>query len=429
MSISFIQYIIDRTLLINPRLLAIGGLAFLLAAVWSIGSTYIDPITARNPLHGDASRYHEVGLNIAAGRGISTAAGPTSFQAPGYSILLAGIYAVAGPQLIIVKLVQAGLHSFTVILVYIIARLILIEDRWALLAAILIGLNPLLVYTVAWIYPETFFVSIIGSIMVLVALICRYPQFRSSGFLFLLGVAEGIATIVKSSFLPMLPVSVVWAYFVLNRGQKYRGIIAVLVGISLTTTPWMIRNYLVHGQIILVSTNTGSNLYGGNQANSLGGFAPGSPYILPGESEVSSDRLLINTAMGEIMENKAEFLKRIPQKAYKLFALTEFGTSGKIDGIIPNIINGLYFMYLIICTIGGSILLRKSPIFYSYCLLILLVTLLTTVVFFGATRFQIPLAPIFTISAVEAIRRGAMQWSNRGGRRSCPVYSNREASS
>lgn len=207
--------------------------------------------------------------------------------------------------------------------------------------------------------------------------------------------------LVKSSFLPMIPLSLIWAYLILPdraRGMRLAMMALVAVGTVLPITPWTARNYMVHHQLVTVSTNTGSNLNGGNNPLADGGFTPGYPYIIPGYSETESDRLLTKAAIDYIRAEPGAFLALIPKILIKLFAVSEFGTSGQFPSRFALLANVFHLLFLLLCIISAVLTRRRIRLFLHGYLLVI-TKILTSVVFFGATRFQLPLAPVLAILA------------------------------
>ncbi|MGQ9675837.1 MAG: ArnT family glycosyltransferase [Chloroflexota bacterium] len=393
----------------GPMVAAVVALTLVVTVGWVYLAPLVDPVISKNPLHGDAARYHELALNLLAGRGFSTESGPTSFQAPGYPAFLAVVYLFFEPQLTFARLTQALLHSVTVLLVVASARMVLRETRSAVLASLIFGLNPLLIYTAGWVYSETLFIFVVAAALYTAAKITADGSELKPALYFGLGFLEGIAALIKSSFLPVIPLSFLWGYWILPaRARRLRLLMAALViaGALFPITPWTVRNYLVHSQLVVISTNSGSNLNGGNNPLADGGFTPGYPYVVPGYSETASDLLLTKAALDYICSEPGAFLARMPQKLYKLLAVTEFGTSGQFPSRLSLAANAVYLVFLCLC-IRGVILSRRRQRHLLYGYLLVIVTIGTSLVFFGATRFQLPLAPVFAMLAAV----GLTNWS------------------
>src|SRR5205085_978742 len=87
----------------------------------------------------DDHEFHVSASSLARGEGYLKANGqPTSFRAPGFPIILAGVYALAGERPPVVYLVLCALGALSCVLTYLVAREVADEAaaRWSAALAV-----------------------------------------------------------------------------------------------------------------------------------------------------------------------------------------------------------------------------------------------------------------------------------------------------
>lgn len=222
---------------------------------------------ARKPLDGDALTYAKIAVHIAMGDGFVT--GPietpnvhwsTAFGNPVYPAFLAAVFRVFGFSVIAVILIQSLIDTFTCFLVFRTARITTGSRPAALLAALLYAFYPPFIISAASVLTETL------TLLLLTAALFFYWRYTSGGLSN--GVAAGLLTGVNILLRPALlalPVFLM-AGFWLNRrrdpGWLARSLIYVVISFAVVA-PWTIRNYIVMGAFIPVSSHGGQTLWGG----------------------------------------------------------------------------------------------------------------------------------------------------------------------
>lgn len=89
----------------------------------------------------------------------------------------------------------------------------------------------------------------------------------------LAGVLLGASALLRPSLLPALVVAVCFlAALRLPARVRIQGIILLLAGFALLVAPWAIRNYMVLGEFVMISTNGGDNFYRANNELATGGY-------------------------------------------------------------------------------------------------------------------------------------------------------------
>ncbi|MFO0960585.1 MAG: hypothetical protein U0800_24645 [Isosphaeraceae bacterium] len=246
----------------------------------------------------------EIAANLLAGKGFSVkflgADGPTSQQAPLYPFVVAGAYALGGVgtprSLLILELGQAALGGVLVAMVMAMSRVAMPErPRAAWLAGGLVAIHPTLVYAATHVQ--------VASIAVVLLAAAFWAAYRTGAFGlrrdailagFLLGLtaltdpilalsAPGIAWVIsrvalvacppvrQESGRPFVPSLLVPRTGGQATSATRIGLIA-LVGATaaLTVSPWIVRNYRVHGELVWIKSSFGYAFWQGNCALSEG---------------------------------------------------------------------------------------------------------------------------------------------------------------
>jgi hypothetical protein len=248
-------------------LLAIGGLALGLRLM--IVALLFD--TQRLPF---AYEHGEIARNLLAGRGFAVrflgAEGSTSQQAPFYPLLLALgglVFGVDSPwSLLAVQLLQALAGAATAVCL---AGLCwsLLPDRPALgwLSASLVAVHPVHVYSVVHLQ-----VAIWATFVLIIALWAAHASNSTSRQATLAGALAGLLLLIEPILALAVPVFVVLLAFRGDRSSARRRVGCYLVALAAVLAPWLVRNYLVHGEIVFVKSTLGYAFWQGNNRFSLG---------------------------------------------------------------------------------------------------------------------------------------------------------------
>lgn len=224
----------------------------------------------------DPITYDQIARNLMAGRGFSGAsfyypAGsdvPTAFWDALYPVFLATIYWLGGPNIPLVRAVQALLGAVAVGLTYWLGSR-LIGRRAGLLAAAISAVYPFFIYYSAQLLTETLFMALIlGAIVVALKAeeIARARWFallggviglaalcRAEAFLFGLALVPWTAwrAIRSGAFVPAGP----------TRSQRVALAATALLAMALVLSPWVVRNQITFGAPIFTTTKLGYNLF------------------------------------------------------------------------------------------------------------------------------------------------------------------------
>ena len=208
-----------------------------LAGLLRVGWVYY----ARTVPFSDFRQYDRLALGLAEGRGYVDQAGdPTAFYPIGWPFFLSLVYRVFGHSWIAAQLVNVLMGVGVVILTYLIARYLL-DRRTALIAALIVALNPTLILYSSTLGTESLFVFLL---MLITWLTIRVIAGRSSADLLLIGLLTGFAILTRPVAIGV-PFIAFGAYYIVNRRdlrQTSINFAIVLVISALIVTPWIARN-------------------------------------------------------------------------------------------------------------------------------------------------------------------------------------------
>jgi hypothetical protein len=243
-----------------------------MGAVWVLQSHLVPRSTYE---HG------EIASNMLAGRGFAIkflgADGPTSQQAPVYPTIVAAAYAIGGVEtpraLFLLEMGQSIVGGLLVLGVVRLCRFLAPGQPWmAWSAGLIVALHPTLVYAATHVQVAT-----LGATLLTWTLVWAYEtgsrgrthdSVITGGLLGLLALTDPI--------LALAAVGVVLAIWQAGSGvpghlQRSFRLITIVGIVSLTIiSPWLVRNFLVHGEFVAIKSTFGYAFWQGNCSLSEG---------------------------------------------------------------------------------------------------------------------------------------------------------------
>ncbi len=225
-------------------------------------------------IHGSAA-YDTYARNLlATGEYGLTPGVPDALLPPAYSIALAGIYGAFGRASLPVALWHIALDVLTVYAVFELGRRLFRgwgADRaeaigW--LAGFFTALYPYLVFQNLTLIDTPLFMALLYLwLLMMVALRDRKRLSARTLVLGLLGgVVLGIGTLVRPVLPPLAVLVAVWFLFRLPLGQTILRLLPVAAASLLVIGVWAARSSQVYGEPVLLTVNSGSNFYPGQQS-------------------------------------------------------------------------------------------------------------------------------------------------------------------
>ena len=227
-----------------------------------------------NPLSGDltldAAIYDRWARALLAGGDI----GPTRLmQAPLYPWFLAAVYRIAGPSLTAVRLAQALLGTASAILVTLVTKRLFRSGAASILAGAAAALYLPLIFYEGVLLPVTLIVFLN---LLFVFLLLPAGRFPSRPRCLASGIVLGLSVIAKPVAILLWPFAALHLVLNARRGRSGPafGSIAVLTaGLVVAVAPLTIRNAVLTGEFIPLTTGGGINFYIGNNPEANGFYA------------------------------------------------------------------------------------------------------------------------------------------------------------
>ena len=387
--------------------------------------------------------YDQIAHHLVQGQGFSfDGISPTVCRAPVYPLYLAGIMTVTGhtdTPYTLLRLADILVDSLTAVLVFFLARLWLHKTAPGthLAAGLVYALNPFIAYYTVKLGAETLQIFCIASFFVLLGIALRDTR-QKILIAMALGLAGALVVLSKSVFLPVLiavPIAVLVQRINRSRRTTARLAIAAVVSILLIT-PWVYRNHVLTGRVILVQTLAGFNFWydftidenrdlavasGDPQRVYTGGpvyLAGGQvyqPYGLPAREDAANDASLISEAVQWARNNPPAMLAKMADNVMSFWYVVE--TPRKM------VVAGGFSVVLLVLSITGFVLVRRQHPFEA--LLFLAVPFLVDILYspaLGVFRYSLVTYPFLCVLAgspiafiLKYLRTKGALWQGRTG--------------
>ena len=242
--------------------------------VWQMRDTLFFSV-----LMGDSRGYDAWAQRLAAGDWLGT---EVFYQAPLYPYFLGVVYSMFGRDLLAVRLIQAGLGGVSAVALGYAGRR-LVSPAAGIAAGLMLALYP----------PAIFFDGLIQKSVLDVLFVCMALAIvghivacgRTARSWVLLGAAMAALSLTRENALALVAVILIWAASpafdghgrspssgTARRRWTLAGPAAVLAGMAILLLPVAARNYAVGGGFYLTTSQFGSNLYIGNNAQADGSY-------------------------------------------------------------------------------------------------------------------------------------------------------------
>jgi 4-amino-4-deoxy-L-arabinose transferase-like glycosyltransferase len=256
-------------------LCAIVALGFALRLGWVLTVTPV--VEGLN----DVRWYYVTASNLAHGYGMTAnlvffyglVPGPGGSQAvfwpPGYSLTLAGFFALFGSSLMVGEVVNVIAGTITVLLTFLIGARVF-GVRTGLVAAALFALYPASIYWSDMLLSETVFSVPFG---VAILLLIRSGRRPSPMLALLFGLVLGYATIMRAQgSIVWIAALITWWVLYDRRRDALRAAAISAIGLVLWVAPVCVWNSVRTGEVKLLSTNAVFNLRVGHKPGATGRY-------------------------------------------------------------------------------------------------------------------------------------------------------------
>jgi tetratricopeptide (TPR) repeat protein len=345
------------------------------------------------------------------------------FRPPGYPHALAAVYALGGDDPTTVRVVQLALGAISCGLCAVLGALAH-SRAVGLLAGLLAAGSWTSVYYDAELQPP-----VVVTALVLLALLAALLASRCSRagpwLAGTSGLSVGLGGLCVPNVLAIVPVVALF----LARGRTRRGaavaIGALLVGVAVSIAPTTLRNWRVDGELVLISTNFGINLWAGNNPRATGhdvdvpGFGTSFDHReIVRQASARAGRSLSDAAVSrqfgrEAMEwagaHPGSVLVLVARKAWIFWQAREVGSNKELAGARAEsrVLSALPVGFSLLA--GGAALGvvfgrrgRGAPATWLLAGTALAV-FASYLPFFVTARYRVPLVPVLAVLAAAAL--------------------------
>jgi hypothetical protein len=374
-----------------------------LALFLRLAAVFTQEESKRLPL-SDAKQYDNMAVNIISGYGLAQTNGdervPTAYRTPVFPLFLAFVYAFFGHSYLAVKIIQAILGVLLCIIIFFIANIIYDNVRIGLIASFILAIYKPFVSGFyyyggpAVLYSEYFYAFIAGLTSLTLFLFIKKDKI-------FLGILSGIfigATVLTRPEFVFYPMLLLLYLFCMSARKFARKFFIVYLFISLTIAPWIIRNYIIFGKFIPLSTIGGYSFCLGNNSSANGGWAFPS---YQGEIFENMEHMTEYEWTRLCFRKGLEEWRNTPKRLPKLFIKKMIVHWAPFeDG--KKIFNPHYALILFLGSIG-ILFFRRHVIEEGILYVLFITTTLVAIVIWGDPRYRYAFEPYLIIFSALAI--------------------------
>lgn len=408
-----------------PRKAEVGVLLTVLIVALGLRVAYLHIAGVwHNPPEYDGIEYDMLAAHLLNGQGFALTEGrPYGFRPPGFPFFLTLLYAVFGRSYLAIRLANAWLGALTCLPIYFFTKRVW-HWQTGILASLGVAAHPLLIYFTGMIYPECLMLFLVAVVLLLAN---HAAQSRWIGGMILLGLVSGFLVYLRPSLLAFGLGHAAWVWLSYETVKKrLLACVVLVIVIVLVIAPWSVRNFLVFDEFVWMATEGGVTFWASNNPLATGGWVEPSPATWlgpdpprdlrgwPGLTETESEARFWAAAVDWIRGHPAEFLSLLPRKLVRAWSLN-FGNEARLADL-PAAVSVAYSLFLVVCLAGFVLSLaqwREVLVLY----LLIAVSTLTTLIFYGSTRqssvLVLPLVIFASLALYRVFSFALLRFSNR----------------
>lgn len=256
----------------------VGGFVFLVAlAVRGLHLLFFRSAAFFSLLVGDAQAYDAWARRLAAGDWLGS---EVFYQAPLYPYLLGVWYALVGPDLLTLRVLQIVLGALACALIAV-ASGRFFGRKAGLGAGLLLAFYAPAIFFDLLVQKAVLDLLLVSVLVLLVSLLVDRVNRKRS---FWLGVVLGLLVLSRENALLLLPVFVIWLE--VRARPRIAPVLLCALGIAAVLAPVAVRNFRIGGELQITTAQLGPNLYIGNHDGATGSYVP----LRPGRGDASFER-------------------------------------------------------------------------------------------------------------------------------------------
>lgn len=379
-----------------------------LASPASSGSV---PVETSIRVMGDARDYYSIALNLLNGRGYSQSRPdqppePTAYRPPLFPSLLAMTFWMVGPSFGIGLWVNQALIILLIPVSFCLGKS-LYNSQCGLIAATMVALWPHGFYFGSFLLTEPLFTMLQA---VTFGLLLRSVTAPTPIRVAIAGIAAAATVLTRPSFAVVVVLLGLW-FFVLPKGHRPWWLTGIFWGmIAVAISPWVFRNYLAMDTLILGTTGSGAVFAGAHNPESLA-CCPGSwvsaqvPDQIAEMPEAERDAYFWKTGFDFLAQTSPAVLAKLfVFKVLRLWVPLQRVVADHV--CLPcNVLASLLYSILFLASAAGLWLHRSKRSILLLVTAFVGGTTLVSIVFWGTTRFRMPVEPILWIFAAYTLTR------------------------
>jgi 4-amino-4-deoxy-L-arabinose transferase-like glycosyltransferase len=388
---------------------------------------------AVEPLPGiyDQLSYDGLARRVLGGHGFSfgvehwpaTAAGePTAHWSYLYTLYLALMYALTGGHALAARCVQAvAVGLLQPWLTWRIARRAF-DERVALAAAAIAAVYGYFAYYGGALMTEPFFITaVLWTLDSASALVHGGPRASVRHWL-RLGLAAGVAVLLRQVFLLFVPVLFLWIFWQSRREMSFDGVkrlagrtLAAGAVMACLIAPWTVRNYFAFHDFALLNTSAGFAFFWGNHpiygtefipildSETYGELIPDS---VRGLNEVKMERALMDLGVGFVRDDPQRYALLCLSRAKEYFKFWPSEESSRLSNLIRVTSFGLLLPLALLGVASERAAAGKGPgdlrtiqLLYLFAAFYTVIHLLT----WTLVRYRLPVDAVLAVFAANGV--------------------------
>ncbi len=350
------------------------------------------------PLNIDSIEHHLIAHNLVGGQGYSIYGLPTANRAPFLTYLMALIYFILGEHFVLVRLVIIVMSLLLVWAIYQLSIMIF-THKVGLWAAFLAAIYPHFIFYSARIYTEIPFT--LWSILAVIFLI-KYFQTQRFFPLILSGIFFALAVLTRPVGLFLFIFIIFLILFRQPRWDNVKHVVVLAMAMIILILPWTIRNYVVFGKFIPVTTQGSLVLWVSNNhyiahhpyykgQNALYQRLPGASNLITSD-ETKRAEYAFRYFKDFVITYPADIPRLMWNKTYGFWSSTFFTGSSK-----RWIYEYSYLSIFIFSVLGMLLTIRFANKAIIFLWLILFSHFIPALIFWAGARMRLPAEPALII--------------------------------